>query len=511
VILLVQESTSSWVSLTQGTLSEKLLEYVGDAVARKAISFQGIRYFEDSRFCDEIEFVKTNSGWRPSNLIWYMLSTFREILTVLSVLILLSGIAWWIPVLLFSATVPQTIAYTRLQQKTYAALSAQTKDLRAMHYYQRILTTDAFAKELRLFDLGSYFIERYHQSAVQAFKNLRDVRTVQAKATLLLTMIGAAVTSFAFFYTLSLATSGALAIGSVVIFLQSLSVIQRQLGDLAEFGATGLFDNLVYMRRLFDFFDLPSDLPTRLNPETRVTVLEKGIHFENVSFNYPDGRQGVQDISLHLLPHQTVAIVGENGAGKTTLVKLLARFYDPTEGRILVNGTPLTELDLQHWRDRITTVFQDFNQYHLTLRENIALGSLNRAIDMSEITISAGLQSLIVQLPNGDQTMLGKQFEGTELSGGQWQKVALARAFARLDQAELLILDEPSASLDPRAEYELFQQFAAISKGKLTLLITHRLASVQMANRILVLKDGQIVEDGDHQTLLANQGEYAEL
>lgn len=510
-IVLIQESTASWVSLVQGNLSEKLLEHVNLEVVRKTISFQGIQYFEDSKFYDEIEFIKNNSGWRPSNLIWYMLSTFRETITVLSILFLLSSIAWWITPILLAATLPQIIAYARLQQKTYAALNAQTRELRAMHYYRNVLITDTFAKEVRLFALGEFFIERYREAAKRAFGELRHLRNIEARITILLTLISAVAISIAFFYTVSLAASGSLAISSVVIFIQSLAVIQKQLTDLAEFGVTGLFENLVYMQRLFSFLDLSPDLPVPTIPAAKITVIEKGICFDGVSFNYPDGRTGVTDLSLHLLPHQTVAIVGENGAGKTTLVKLLARFYDPTEGQILVDNTPLTELDLPHWRAKIATVFQDFNQYQLTLYENIALGRLNTPLDIDQIAASAGLQYLIRQLPNGDQTMLGKQFEGTELSGGQWQKIALARAFARLDQAQLLILDEPSAALDPRAEYELFQQFAAISKGKLTLLITHRLASIQMADRILVMKSGHIVEDGNHYSLLAKNGEYAEL
>lgn len=220
------------------------------------------------------------------------------------------------------------------------------------------------------------------------------------------------------------------------------------------------------------------------------------------------------DVSFVLHPGETVALVGENGAGKTTLVKLLTRLYDPTAGSILVDGVDLRELNLDTWRRQIAVVFQDFGRYSLTLAENVALGDIEALDDNSQRTLTAfkkaGLTELLEKFPQKEDTPLGKQFGGTELSGGEWQKLALARAFFR-EKAQLLILDEPTAALDPRSEYEVYRRFVELAQGKTTLLITHRLASVRMADRILVLKAGRLIEQGTHQELLQSGGEYATL
>lgn len=236
------------------------------------------------------------------------------------------------------------------------------------------------------------------------------------------------------------------------------------------------------------------------------------IAFENVSFRYADGRGALEQVSFTIQPDETIAIVGENGAGKTTLVKLLMRLYDPTEGAITVGGIDLRDLDLVQWRRQIGVIFQDYGRYSLTIRENIGVGDLDVVNDEARQQAAAekaGLASFIAHLPHGYDTMLGKQFGGTELSGGQWQKLSIARAFAR--ESQIFILDEPTAALDPRSEYEIYQHFTELTRGKTTLLITHRLASVRMAHRILVFKDGQLNEMGTHAGLLARNGEYAAL
>ncbi len=242
--------------------------------------------------------------------------------------------------------------------------------------------------------------------------------------------------------------------------------------------------------------------------------MQKGITFAGVNFSYPDGRTALEDISFTLRPGETVALVGENGAGKSTIVKLLARLYDPTAGEILVDGESLKNFNLDQWRQNIGVIFQDFGHYSFTLGENITLEELEIPKDLPRLEralAKADISELVKELPEGYQTYLGKQFGGTELSGGQWQKLALARAFAREDNAQLLILDEPTAALDPKSESQIFNRFAELSQNKTTLLITHRLASVKMADRIFVLKNGKLIESGDHETLRAKNGEYAKL
>jgi ATP-binding cassette subfamily B protein len=269
-----------------------------------------------------------------------------------------------------------------------------------------------------------------------------------------------------------------------------------------------LYESLLYFERLEGFLARSSALAPS-NAGRMVRGFEE-IRFENVGFSYPDGRRAMEGISFVMRRGERLALVGENGAGKTTLVKLLLRFYDPSEGRILVDGVDLRELDLKAWRRLVAAVFQDFGRYALTLRENIVLADLEHQADparLEEAARAGGASELLRRL--GAEALLSKAFGGTELSLGEWQRLALARAFFR--QAELLILDEPTASLDPKEEAHLYGRFAELAQGKTVLLITHRLASVQMADRILVLREGRLVEEGSHQALLRHNGVYAEL
>ncbi|WP_236144195.1 ABC transporter ATP-binding protein [Nostoc sp. CMAA1605] len=316
-----------------------------------------------------------------------------------------------------------------------------------------------------------------------------------------------------FYWVVKQAFQGKFSPGSVLLLVQSLTYFQQ---NLAAFVGNGLelWENVLYMQQFFNFLDSASSMLLTVPGEKTPSPILTGITFENVYFRYPDAQAwAVKNISFTLHPGETVAIVGENGAGKTTIIKLLTRLYDPTQGRILVDGVDLKHLNLQEWRQQIAGVFQDFGRYALTLGENIALSNLqaleNR--DLLRFAIErADIIQLVTQFPTGEDTPLGKQFSGTELSGGQWQKLALARAFVR-QQAQILLLDEPTAALDPRSEYELYQRFVELAQGKTTILITHRLASVRMAQRILVLKAGQLIEDGTHQELLSHGGEYTTL
>lgn len=271
------------------------------------------------------------------------------------------------------------------------------------------------------------------------------------------------------------------------------------------------FERALYFETYFRFTAATPSLQRPTVPQALPAQL-KHLSFENVTFRYPDGRIALSEVSFGIRAGETVAIVGENGAGKTTLIKLLLRFYDPTEGTVKVDGLDLRTVDLDAWRARVAAVFQNFNRYAYTLGENIRIGDISASWDdegLSQALEEVGLIDLLDTLNAGLRTPLGKEFGGTDLSGGQWQKLGMARALFR--DAEVLILDEPTAALDPRSEYELYQRFARLASGRTTILITHRLSSVRTADRILVLKEGRLIEAGSHSTLLAAGGEYADL
>jgi len=284
--------------------------------------------------------------------------------------------------------------------------------------------------------------------------------------------------------------------------------MQREVMSLID-SAGLLFERLLFFQKYFDFMDIEPRVSNPANP-VPFPAGPLTICFENVSFAYPDGRSALKNINFQLDPGQTIAIVGENGAGKTTLVKLLLRYYDPNNGRITINGIDLRQLDITEWRAQAGAVLQNFGRYSYTITENIVLGSNSPDHEsVSQALKDSGLTKLTRELSGQANHRLGKEFGGTELSGGQWQKLATARALYR--QADLLILDEPTAALDPRSEHELFQHFARLAKGRTVIMITHRLASVTMTDRVLVLKQGELVEDGSHQALIAKQGEYSDL
>ena len=317
----------------------------------------------------------------------------------------------------------------------------------------------------------------------------------------------------AFYRVVVQAINNQITAGNVLLFIQALNYIQTSLQILfSEFFS--LQEALIFMERLYKFLDSNPTMDLTVSDRNIPNPITSGIVFDNVSFAYPDGRLALDRVSFILKPNQTVALVGENGAGKTTIIKLLARLDDPSGGRILVDGIDLKQLDLAQWRQQIAVVFQDFCHYSLTVGENIALGDLTALEKLDKLKLAAkkaGIADKIDRLEYQYQTLLGKQFDGTELSGGEWQKIAIARDFMREKQAQLLVLDEPTAALDPRSEYEVYSRFSELVTGKTAILVTHRLASVSMCDLIMVLKAGKLIEQGTHRKLLQQQGEYAHL
>ena len=496
-----------WVAYLQGSVNEKLTARVHLLLMEKAAGLPDLTPFEDAGFYDELQVLRDQAPYQPLNLLVFFGNAFRGGIAVAGVLLLLLTLAPVFPLLLLLATLPQALLTFRLQKGVWEAVLFSAPEARRMRYYAEALLNPEAAKEVRLFGLLPFFRRRYLEAFGRLYQELRRARGRQALGASGLVFVSALATAAALYLGLRQALLGSGGLGSLVLLLQSVGSLQQNLYGLVQDGGM-LYESLLYFERLEGFLARSSALfPS--NAGRMVRGFEE-IRFENVGFSYPDGRRALEGISFVMRRGERLAIVGENGAGKTTLVKLLLRFYDPSEGRILVDGVDLRELDLEAWRRLVAAVFQDFGRYALTLRENIVLADLEHQSELGRLEEAAqagGASELLRRL--GTEAFLSKAFGGTELSLGEWQRLALARAFFR--RAELLILDEPSASLDPKEEAHLYGRFAELAQGKTVLLITHRLASVQMADRILVLREGRLVEEGAHWDLLERGGTYAEL
>lgn len=510
--ILLEAILSPLVATAQGNLSEKLTAHLNLLLMSKSESLPDLTRFEDSKFYDELQLLQQQATYQPTNLLVYLADGLPAVFTIVTMLALLLPISWWIPLLILATSIPQTYVSFKLQQDAWETMVVKSPQARRMQYYSSVMLTDTYAKEVRLFELGSWFMQLYREVFQDKHRAMRRIRSKQAFSSSGLAVFSALGNAIAFYWLVQQAFSGRLSPGSVLVFVQSLAYTQQNLSWLIS-SFTMLYETLLYMESFFNFLKSKPTMSVRI-PGKPVPVPILGITFDNVHFSYPDGRTTLTEINFTLQPGERVALVGENGAGKTTLVKLLARLYDPTHGNILIDGESLKNLDIRAWRQQIAVVFQDFCSYAFTIKENIALGNIKDFNNLERLEYSAqksGINTLITRLPEGYETLLGKQFNGTELSGGEQQKLALARAFMRAEDSQILILDEPTAALDPRSEYEIYSRFSELVLGKTTIFVTHRLASVRMADRILVMKAGYLIEDGTHQELLQHGGEYATL
>jgi len=497
------------LSFLRSRLNEKILAHFNILLMKKANEIQGLDFLENKQSSSELKQLKDEVRYRPINLIYVMTSGLREWIGLISVLVLLSTAIWWLPILILISAIPHSVSTMWREKQAWdfellrspesqqmAALSQQTLDLRA-------------AKEIRLFGFGDFLIKKY-QAISKDFQMQMETKRKSLFFRFLLLSLPSIVGDFFIFYlVISHAMSGLMKGSEVVMAVQGLITVQRTLGLITQ--------NLGMLAQTYSFFEkfrnfiqtAKSRLFTVATPRIPKT-LKGDISFKNVSFAYHEGKNVLKDINLTLKAGETIALVGENGAGKSTLVKLLCRFYDPTEGIISIDDNDLKTLDIHWWHQHMSCVLQDFAEYPMTVRENIGIGDWKKMTDSERIEHAAkkgGLHS--VHFHKGYDTFLGKPFGGTSLSGGEWQKIALSRAFMR--PAKFLVLDEPTAALDARSEREVFHSFSELARDTTALLITHRLGSVSMADRILVMKQGHIIEQGTHTQLLHRGGEYATL
>ena len=492
---------------------------LGDLVANET-SVELIRHaarldlfqFEHPAFYDKLERARRQTTGRTV-LMSQVLTQMQNIITILFLGAGLVAFNPWLIVILILAVIPSFLGETHFTQRSYSLTRSWTPERRELDYLRYIGASDQMAKEVKIFGLDDFVANRFEELSIQYYKANRSLAIKRAAVGTLLSSLATLAYYGAYLFIIIQTVGGIITVGTLTFlagsFSRMRSMLQAVMNNFSRIAGSAL-----YLQDLFDFFEIKPSITSPEQPIAFPKTIQSGIKFENVSFRYPNSDQfAIKNLSFHLNAGEKLALVGENGAGKTTLVKLLARLYEPTEGRILVDGVDIRDISLGELRNQIGIIFQDYIRFQLKASENIAIGNI-KALEKDNRIKEAAQKSLadtvVETLPDKYEQMLGKRFmNGIELSGGQWQKIALARAYMR--DAQLLILDEPTSALDARAEHEVFLRFAELIEGKMAVLISHRFSTVRMADRILFLENGALLELGSHKELLEKDGKYAEL
>ncbi len=468
--------------------------------------------FEDAETYDHLERARRQTVGRIG-LFALLLATAQDLVTLISLAAVLLVQLPWLLLLLTIAVLPAFLGEAHFASLGYSLLFSWTPERRLLDYLRYMGASEESAKEVKLFSLSDFLVGRYARLSEEFYEANKRLAVRRNLVSTLLVTLGTLGYYGAYGVIIYRTVLGAFTIGALTFlagsFRQSRDLIQRVLLALSQ-----IYEQSLYLSDLFTFFDVRPSVVSKPGARQVPRPIHAGFRFEGVGFRYPGSeRWAVRGLTFDFRPHERVALVGENGAGKTTLVKLLARLYDPDEGRVLLDGVDLREYDLESLRKNIGIIFQDFVRYDFALRENIGVSQVEALEDDARIREAARrslADSVAQRLQGGYDQMLGRRFEGgVDLSGGEWQKVALARAYMR--DAQVLILDEPTAALDARAEYGVFLRFAELTRGRMAVLISHRFSTVRMADRILVLQGGELVDDGTHEELVARGGLYAEL
>jgi ATP-binding cassette subfamily B protein len=499
------------VSLFDALLSEQFINATSIRLMEHAATLD-LEDFEDSELQDRLERARRQTMGRMV-LMSQLFGQAQDIVTIISFAAGLMIYAPWLILLLAMALVPAFVGEAHFNAQSYSLAYARTPERRELDYVRQTAASVESAKEVKIFGLSGFLIERYRRLSADLFRANRALALRRAGWGGVLTTLGTAGYYVAYAYLTWSTVRGQFTIGDLTFLAGSFRRLRTLLENLL-IGFSQTAGQALYLDDLFSFFEIQPEILSPKNPRPFPKPIARGFDFEDVGFRYPGAEKwAVRHLTFCVKAGEVLALVGENGAGKTTVVKLLARLYDPDEGRILLDGQDLKEYDLAELHANLGVIFQDFVRYHLTTAENIAVGRIDARDDRARIQEAAErslAHGMIKNLPAGYDQMIGKRFKGgVDLSGGEWQKIAIARAYMR--DAQVLILDEPTAALDARAEFEVFQRFKELSEGKTAVLISHRFSSVRMADRILVLVNGQIEAMGTHTELLAQRGRYAEL
>ena len=502
-----QQFLPSLSTMVQGVLTDKLTGFINISLMKKSTDLQSISIFDDSKYFDDLQMLRDDASWRPVNLIVFGVSVLQSFLTLIFMLIYLARYNWWLALLLLVVMVPQSISYYRIQQQSFETMVERSKNARYLHYYSGLLLDRRDAKEVRLFNMFPKIIEKYINLFEQTKKDVNQIRKKQLATSSLFVVLTVGVFGYGFYWFTNSVRTGALEVGVLLMFVSVIGYISTSMARVVE-DSSLLYDSLLWVEKYFKFLEYQDNFK---NGSRNFPDDFDDINVKNLSFTYPfSDAEILHNVSFSGKSGEKVAIVGENGSGKSTLVKLLMRFYDPTNGKISVDNYDLKDFNIFDLHKNLSATFQDFSRFKLTLKENVITGySFNKG-RVNNVLKAAGLGDLLANDHLNLNTMLAKDFEnGTDLSGGQWQKIALARDLYANGKIEFL--DEPTAALDAKSESEIYQRFLKENDKKTIFFVTHRLSAVRFADKVLFLDGGKVSGFDTHTNLLQTNPKYKEM
>ena len=499
------------IDFSDTLLADKYIQHISVRIMRQAASLD-LATYEDPSFHDKLERARVQATDRLG-MIQQMGRLLQQVISTVALAAGIVVFSPWLLIVLILCVIPAFVGESHFAFLGYSLAFQQTPVKRELDYLRFLGVSKESAKELKVFGLNRYLTDRFENLSVKIYEENVGLARRRFVASSFLTLLSTVGYYGAYAYVIYQTLSGKLSVGTLTFLAGAIAGASTNLQSIFS-TFSSIADQSLFLGDLLSFLGLRPTIRSKENGLKCPRPIRAGIEFRNVSFAYPGtSRLVLRNLNLRLGQGERVALIGENGEGKTTIVKLLTRLYDPTEGAVYLDGIDLREYDLEDYVSQIAVIFQDFMRYDMTARENIAIGRISESQNLPEIKSAARkslAENVISKLTGGYDQMLGRRFDGgVDLSGGEWQRVALARAYLR--DAQVLILDEPTASLDARSEHEVFQRFADLTEGKLSVLISHRFSTVKMADRIIVLEKGQITEEGPHELLLARGGRYAEM